>query len=118
MNDDNRRIIESAMLLDERDDNLLLGENMSTPNGKWDCWVCPHPNGKPVEHNTRFKGLDDHYILTRLMRSEQRLDWAWNGLTRKQRKTFLDAAVAGGMDPAHLDAYDPVTLKVRKAAKV
>lgn len=100
--------------VDHLDYHLLLGESLPTPDGKFDCWLHPRlDNGNSVQHRWRDLKWTDHMRLMRAIRSEEGIDPRWNILTVKQRKTFLDAALADGMNPEHLQDFTPVTYRLK-----
>jgi hypothetical protein len=94
--------------------HLTLGQDLATPNGRYECWHCPrNDDGSAVTHPTWATRTTDHLVLMRAIRAEVGIAPVWNLVTTKQRRFYLDAALRDGMDPRHLDDFDPRTLKLK-----
>jgi hypothetical protein len=98
--------------VDDLDYHLRLGENLPTPDGCFECWLCPaNEDGTSVRHGWDSRRWHDHMVLMRASRSEEGIDLRWNLLTTRQRKAYLDAALAQGLDPAFLQDFHPRTYR-------
>jgi hypothetical protein len=110
-------IVGHPIGVDDLDFHLHLGDNLPTPDGMYECWYCPrNEDGSAVKHHKWATRTTDHLILMRTARADVKdgqFEWSWNLLTNRQRRIFIGAALRDGLDPRHLDDFEPKTLKLK-----